>query len=188
MYIFFRQKMTDRRVVQSSTFSKAISTFWCDACGVSFSQREQMSRHRRDMHGPKVYCQYCGTDYAQSRKRDLKAHETRCSKDTYRTKGRHRVIRQNRSRSPKTERDWRAPRSYSPRTERESRSAYTDNTRRHTSDISYQHKPAYNPKTSNRSRMTATSTYTFKKKKSTYPTSSRTPSTTTKTTTYQASR
>ena len=123
--------MSDCRVVrttQESQFGAAISTFWCDACGASFSERSRLTRHYRERHGPKVYCCHCGIDYPRTRASDMRDHEMRCSLASYKPRGRIRQhheqrpphrdgFRRRRSKSPKTTLSNRSsrPRSRSPR-------------------------------------------------------------------------
>ena len=58
----------------------------CDDCDRSFSSKSQLSRHRRDKHGPQVHCYHCGKEFAQSRNFALQLHLRNCEAKYQRTR------------------------------------------------------------------------------------------------------
>ena len=108
--------MSDRRVVTK----RPEETYRCEECCRSFSQLNYLTRHKREEHGPRVYCRHCNASFPQCRSFQLRIHEDKCLKESYHPRGRVRRERESRGRSQSPRSSLR-PKTRSPKRERYSK-------------------------------------------------------------------
>ena len=126
--------MSDRRIVTK----RPDETFRCEKCARSFSELHYLTRHKREEHGPRVYCRHCNASFPQCRSFQLRDHEKRCQEKSYHPRG--RILREResrgRSQSPRVQRGTRRPRSRSPKAERYDKFARSSDFSRHSTKTS----------------------------------------------------
>ena len=85
----FQNIMSDRRIVTK----RPDETFRCEKCARSFSELHYLTRHKREEHGPRVYCRHCNASFQQCRSFQLRDHEKRCQEKSYHPRG--RILRES---------------------------------------------------------------------------------------------
>ena len=121
--------MSDRRIVTK----RPDESFRCETCSRSFSELHYLTRHKREEHGPRVFCRHCNASFPQCRSFQLRDHEKRCQEKSYYPWGRIRRERESRGRSqsPRVQQGIRRPRSRSPKAERYDKFARSSDFSRH---------------------------------------------------------